>query len=72
MFVLMSQEILVREIRVFLRKHNVSLGGFDSQVDEISKSTYKFYNMHIGKVSDSVVAIGHKASAKREGSEEKS
>jgi hypothetical protein len=46
----------------------VSLAGFDQQVDEISKSTYKFYNIHLGKVSDSIVAIGHKASAKREDS----
>jgi hypothetical protein len=68
MFVLMSQEILTREVRAFLRKHDVSLAGFDQQVDEISKSTYKFYNIHLGKVSDSIVAIGHKASAKREDS----
>lgn len=67
MFVLMSQEILVREVRDFLRKHDVSLGGFDKQVAEISKSTYNFYNVHVGKASGgSVVAIGHKASAKRE------
>jgi hypothetical protein len=66
MFVLMSQEILTREVRAFLRKHDVSLGGFDRQVDEISKSTYKFYNVHVGEVSDSIVAIGPKASAKRE------
>jgi len=72
MFVLMSQEILVREIRAFLRKHDVSLGGFDRQVDEISKSTYKFYNMHVGNVSNSVVAVGPKASAKRKESKEKS
>jgi hypothetical protein len=72
MFVLMSQEILVREIRAFLRKHNVDLGGFDRQVEEISKSTYKFYNYHVGNVSDSVVAIGPKASAKRDESGGKS
>jgi hypothetical protein len=71
MFVLMSQEILVRDVRAFLRKHEVSLSGFDSQVDEISKSTYKFYNFHVGKVSNSVVAVGHKASAKREEPDEK-
>jgi len=64
MFVLMSQEILVREIRKFLRKCNVDLGGFERQIEEISKSTYKFYNVHVGNVSDSVVAIGDKASAK--------
>ena len=50
MFVLMSQEILTREVRAFLRKHDVSLAGFDRQVDEISKSTYKFYNVHVGEV----------------------
>ena len=71
MFVLMSQEILTREVRVFLRKHDVSLAGFDRQVDEISKSTYKFYNVHVGEVSDSVVAIGSKASAKREESDKR-
>jgi hypothetical protein len=71
MFVLMSQEILTREVRAFLRKHDVSLAGFDQQVEEISKSTYKFYNIHLGKVSDSIVAIGPKASAKREESDKK-
>ena len=63
MFVLMSQAILVREVRAFLRKHDVSLTGFDHQVDEISKSTYKYYNVHVGDVSDSVVAIGAKPTA---------
>jgi hypothetical protein len=63
MFVLMSQEILVREVRTFLRKHDVSLAGFDQQVEEISKSTYKVYSVHLGDVSDSVVAIGAKPTA---------
>jgi hypothetical protein len=71
MFVLMSQEILTREVRAFLRKHDVSLTGFDQQVEEISKSTYQFYNIHLGKVSDSIVAIGPEASAKREESDKK-
>jgi hypothetical protein len=63
MFVLMSQEILVREVRTFLRKHDVSLAGFDQQVEEISRSTYKVYSVHLGDVSDSVVAIGAKPTA---------
>ena len=63
MFVLMSQAILVREVRVFLREHNVSLAGFDQQIEEISKSTYKYYNVHVGDVSDSVVAVGDKSTA---------
>jgi hypothetical protein len=67
MFVLMSQETLVREVREFLRRRDVDLGGFDKQIEEISKSTYNFYNVHVGGVSaDSVLAIGHKASARRE------
>jgi hypothetical protein len=63
MFVLMSQAILVREVRVFLREHNVSLAGFDSQVEEISKSTYNHYNLHLGDVSDSVISVGEKSTA---------
>jgi hypothetical protein len=63
MFVLMSQGTLVREVRTFLRKHDVSLAGFDQQVDEISKSTYKFYSVHLGDVSGSVVTVGDKSTA---------
>jgi hypothetical protein len=63
MFVLMSQEILVREVRAFLREHGVSLAGFDQQVKEISKSTYKVYSVHLGDVSGSVVAVGDKPNA---------
>ncbi len=63
MFVLMSQEILVREVRSFLRKHDVSLAGFDQQVEEINKSTYKYYSVHVGDVSGSVVAVGDKSTA---------
>ena len=63
MFVLMSQEILVREVRSFLRKHYVSLAGFDQQVEEINKSTYKYYSVHVGDVSGSVVSVGDKSTA---------
>lgn len=64
MYVLMSQETLVRGIRAFLRKHDVSLGGFDSQVDIISKSTFKYYSVHIGDMKDSAIAVGDKSRAK--------
>jgi hypothetical protein len=64
MYVLMSQETLMRGIRAFLRKHDVNLGGFDSQVDIISKSSFKYYNVHIGDMKDSAIAVGDKSRAK--------
>jgi hypothetical protein len=72
MYVMMSQQALTREIRAFLRKHDVSLGAFDSQVEEIHKSTFKFYNVHLGNVTDSVVAVGDKSRAKGESKASKS
>lgn len=64
MYVLMSQETLVRGIRAFLRKHGVSVGGFDSQVEIISTTTFKHYSLHVGDMKDSVVAVGDKSRAK--------
>jgi hypothetical protein len=64
MYVLMSQQILVREVRAFLRKREVSLGEFDIQVQEITKETFNFYNVHLGNVTDSAVVIGDKSRAK--------
>ncbi len=64
MYVLMSQETLVRGIRAFLRKHGVNLGGFDSQVEIISTTTFKHYSLHVGDMKDSVVAVGDKSRAK--------
>jgi len=72
MYVMMSQEALTREIRAFLRKHDVSLAAFDSQVEEIHKSTFKFYNVHLGNVTDSVVAVGDKSRAKGADKDQKS
>ncbi|MDQ2812393.1 MAG: hypothetical protein M3Z75_11105 [Actinomycetota bacterium] len=63
MYVLMSQQILVREVRAFLRKQDVSLGEFDIQVKAIKEETFKFYNIHLGNVSNSAVVIGDKSSA---------
>jgi len=65
MYVLMSQQVLEREIRDFLRKHDVALSEFDEQIGEIAKSTHKYYNIHIGNVSESTFAVGDKAQAKK-------
>jgi len=65
MYVLMSQQVLEREIRDFLRKHDVALSEFDAQIGEIAKSTHKHYNIHIGNVSDSTFAVGDKTQAKK-------
>lgn len=64
MYVLMSQVTLMRAIRVFLRKHDVSLGEFDEQVQAITQVTFKRYNINISDVSDSAIAIGKNTSAK--------
>ena len=65
MYVLMSQQVLEREIRDFLRRHDVALNDFDAQIDEIAKSTHKHYNIHIGSVSESTFAVGDKSQAKK-------
>jgi len=64
MYVLMSQQILVREVRAFLRKREVNLGQYDVQVQEITKETFNFYNVHLGNVTDSTVVVGDKAQGK--------
>lgn len=64
MYVLMSQQILEREIRDFLRKHDVALSEFDEQMSEIAKSTHNHYNVHIGSVTESIFTVGDKSRAK--------
>ena len=64
MYVLLSQETLVRGIRSFLRKHDVDLGEFDSQVQAITKATFQFFDVNISNVSGSAVAVGDKSKAK--------
>lgn len=67
MYLLVSQQVLAREIRAFLRKCDVSLGQFDTQIEKITEETHNHYNIHLGGVSDSTVAIGDSAKAKGKG-----
>lgn len=69
MYVLLSQQILVREVRAFLRSRDVSLSEFDIQVKAIKEETFKFYNVHLGDVSNSSVVIGDKSAAKNKASQ---
>lgn len=63
MSVLLAQEKLIRAINRFLTAKNVDTGQLESQVKVIMEATNKYYSVHLGDVTDSVIAIGKGAQA---------
>lgn len=63
MSVLLAQEKLIRAINRFLIAKNVDTGQLESQVKFIVEATNKYYSVHLGDVTDSVIAIGEGAQA---------
>jgi hypothetical protein len=63
MSVLLAQEKLIRAINTFLIAKNVDTGQLESQIKVIVEATNKYYSVHLGDVTDSVVAIGKGAQA---------
>jgi hypothetical protein len=64
MYVIMSQQTLLRGLRDFLKKHDVRLGEFDSQAQVILESTTNHYSVHVGDMKDSAVTVGDKSKSK--------
>ncbi len=63
MYVLVSQQVLLREIRSFLRQRHVDLGEFESQAKVIVDATFKSYNVHVSNAEGVNVAVGDNARA---------
>lgn len=68
MSVLLAQEKLIRAINRFLTAKNVDTGQLKSQIEVIVKATNKYYSVHLGDVTDSVIAVGKGAQASSSGS----
>jgi hypothetical protein len=66
MYLLLLQKSLLREVRHFLREHNIASEDFDEQVKVIINASYTNYSSHIGSVSQSTLAFGENAKASTE------
>jgi hypothetical protein len=61
MYVLLMQKSLLREIGNFLDRHDIELVEFEEQAKIIVEASFKNYNVHLGNVSNSTIAVGETA-----------
>lgn len=64
MYILLLQKTLIREIGIFLDKHNIEQSEFTTQANVIINASNNNYSMHVGgNVSGSSFSMGNKARA---------